>query len=116
MSTEKHSIEELVAAIVRASAGGSSANTVASQIGEILPMIFKEVDDGLEIFDEVVQHYLPEVKDRLECLSDYMLDRKIKAIKKLKAETGLDAEQAAHFLIQSSQLQSDAFYRGLSFK
>jgi hypothetical protein len=100
-------VEDLIAALC-ASANNSAveAPTFVSQYAALLPLVFQEVDAGIDVFEEVAERYLPTLKAYSEAISDYQLDRKIAAINRLRNETGLDAGQAANFVMQLAEAQS----------
>jgi hypothetical protein len=97
---------ELIAALGGANNSTAESPTFVSQYAALLPLVFKEVDAGIDLFEEVAERYLPTLKAYTEAISDYQLDRKIAAINRLQKEAGLDAGQAANFVTQLAESQA----------
>jgi len=84
-----------------------SAST-ADTVSQIIPVLTSEADKYLQMFDELLEEYLPVIQEYVERAQDYSNARDIEAINKLSKETSLSVEDAANFILRKKAIQVEA--------
>jgi len=93
--------------------GNSSKESLstADSVSQLTPIVTTEIDKYLQMFDELLEEYLPVIQEYVERAQDYSNARDIEAINKLSKETSLSAEDAANFILRKKAIQVEAVQR-----
>ena len=74
-------MEEILAAMQELTGQASSGGGSLEKYREILPILFKEGDIAIEMFDEVIEKFGPKLGEYLDKLSEFHVNSRIKTFK-----------------------------------